>query len=197
MIRSGDPDGSDESEYASDDEVADALRALNEADYEALMRSARVRAMGMVGQSGEDLLNTAIERLLEGERRWRRGAPLLAVIRGILRSLSMDWWRREDLVRISLEADLALADGERPGVITGAVDPSPGVERQLIAKQEMESLREAFGEDEIAWEIVLALAGGESPQEIRYAYELTQTQYDSALKRIWRLKRKLTGGDGT
>ncbi|HYH23369.1 MAG TPA: hypothetical protein VD995_32540 [Azospirillum sp.] len=187
--------------HATIDEVADALRALTDVDYRNLMRSARIRAYGMTGQTAEDLLHTAIGRLMAGQRKWKRGVPFLAVIRGTLRSLAMDWWRGVETAKVLPEADLAFQadedeDDVQLGVIDRAADAYPDAEQQLIARQELEAVKAAFQDDKMTWEIALALANGDSPETIRYAYDLTETQYDSALKRIWRLKRTLSPGGG-
>jgi RNA polymerase sigma factor (sigma-70 family) len=187
-----DPDNGDSSEYRSEDELRAELGKLNQKAAERLLGIARNRATG-TGLAAEDLFHMSLERLLAGQRRWRRDESLAHCIARTVKSLVMDWWRRQERVPIRNETDLGKEDAAK---VEAATHDAPSVERALIARQELEEIMAVLKDDKNTLEVAMMVAEGESPAEIRTAYGLTQTQYDTVLKRIVRARKKMqkTGG---
>jgi len=135
-----------------------------------------------------DLVNTVVERLLTSDgrhrRHWHRRETLPGCIYRTMKSIVRDYWRRQQIPMIVISEGAA---GHR-------ADPDP--ETQSIAREELLGVLKALGDDDNTAAIALALASGHSPAEIRKNFSLTETGYDSALKRIRRrlLKHQSSGG---
>jgi DNA-directed RNA polymerase specialized sigma24 family protein len=184
------PDDGPEGKYRTDNEVRAALAELSPRDIVRLVGLGRIRAIG-TDLTAEDLFNTAVERLLDsGRRHWRRDETLGQCVARTMTSLAKDWWRRRKRVSIQPESRLGKADSQAMAI---AKDDTPGADRMIIAQQEFREIKALLKDDKNTLEIAMLLAEGETPADVREAYGLTQTQYDSLLKRIVRARKK--GGD--
>ncbi len=169
-------------------QTALALDLVNEMDLLRLKTIARVYARGLEPEvAWEDMLQEALTRVLVGSRLRPEGVTMVAFVAGILRSLRADYWRRaarasagNDTVRIDHESDESLA------VVMS--DPTPGPERELVALQELSTIRELFASDPTALQIIDGLGRGLSAEQIRRSTGLSKTDYDSARRRM---RRKL------
>ena len=181
-------------EHATLDEFADALAGLGKKDHDRIELIARKLATGTSLEAG-DLVNSAIEGLLTpGRRHWHREETLIECVGRTMRSIVRDWWRRRQTVEIVTEADASFIEddnGDEMGIIDRSRSEDPDQERVLIAREAIDEVRVALKDEKNTWEIALALANGDKPEDIRYAYELTETEYDSALKRIRRTLNKI------
>jgi len=181
-----------EDKYRSDDELRAALANLSPREIVRLVGLGRIRAIGSE-LTGEELFQTAVERLLEGRRHWRKDEDLVQCFRRTMTSLVKDWWRRQERVSIRAEFKLGEADTHAMNV---AKDDTPCADRIIIARQELEEIKGLLKDDKNTLEVAMLLAEGEAPAEVRDAYGLTQTQYESALKRIVRARKKARGTGG-
>ena len=66
----------------------------------------------------------------------------------------------------------------------------------MIAAEELQAIERLFADDPVALRIIDALGEGQAAEQIRATLALTQTEYDSARKRIRRclLREGLTCG---
>lgn len=170
----------------SPSDLAGALAALSDADLLRLRAIARLRARGLPGLDGMDLLNEAWLRLLDGSRAHPEGVPLVAVVAQAMRSIAHDHWkraRREGPLRADGEAALRQPD------LSPAADP----ERATAAAQALAEIDRLFAADPVALRIVAGLADGLDAAEIRRRYALDRTTYDSARRRM---RRALLRRDG-
>ncbi len=161
-------------------DVARAIAELTEGDLLRLKVLARLRVRGLPGGIGwADLLHETILRALSGARRWPAGVPLMAFLAGIMRSVCSEHWRRARRERQVLVAEAAEVD---------AADTSPGAdqERLVAAAQALAAIYRHFAEDGTVLKIMAGLAEGLSAREIRRRHDLTQTEYDTARKRLRR-----------
>jgi DNA-directed RNA polymerase specialized sigma24 family protein len=188
-----DPDVGDPGEYHSEKELRAELDNLTEHGARRLIGIARNRAIG-TPLVGDDLFHTSLERLLEGRRRWRKDETLAQCVARTAKSLVMDWWRRQERVSIKLATDLGNADTAE---LETATDNAPSSLRVLIAREELEAIKALLKDDEKTLEVTMMLAEGEKPAEVREAYGLTQTQYDTVLKRIFRARKQMRNIGGT
>lgn len=187
-------------EHATLDQVAEALAKLGPRDHGRIELVGRLMAVGTALSAG-DLVNTAVERLLAGRRHWHRKETIVGCLARTMKSVVRDWWRRKQAIEITAEADALFVEddnGEETGIVDRAASDDADPERALIARRAFDELKAALQDDKNTWEIALARAQGETPEDIRYAYDLTETEYDSALKRLNRaLKRLKASGDRT
>ena len=171
-------------EIATREECAEALRQLSDEDYEWLEKIARLRVTGLHAVAWRDLLHDAIERLLDGRRRWPRKVPLVVFLRETMRSIASDHWRRLDQSVVVSEMD---ADG---GAVAKAVDETAQPERRASAEETIGRIEDAFEGDCEALRVLAAVASGQGPQEIQQEVSMDETRYASTLRRIRRRLRR-------
>jgi DNA-directed RNA polymerase specialized sigma24 family protein len=167
-------------------ETALALGLVGPADLLRLKTIARLHARGLPPDvSWEDLLQEALTRVLVGTRRQPEGVSMVAFLAGIMRSLKSEHWRRargRPGSRDALALDRPCDDPREIELL----DPSPDPERSLVARQELAAIQRLFEQDTVALQIIAGLGNGLSPEQIRAAYGITDTDYDSARKRMRR-----------
>lgn len=174
-------------DYATPDEAINALERLDADEHRRLERLARNRSRGLRHRGWEDILNTAIERICSGSRRWRRRVPLMAFLAQTMRSV-VDEFRDEESRDLSVpESNLLAPEGDVQISIFERVASSEGTpEEELIAKEALARIENLFADDAEGLGIVMARAEGYAPAETQELLDLTPTQYDSGLKRIRR-----------
>jgi DNA-directed RNA polymerase specialized sigma24 family protein len=151
-------------------ETALALELVTESDLLRLKAIARVHARGLPADvSWDDLLQEAFARVMSGSRKKPAGISMVAFLSGVMRSLRTQHWRRVQH-ESQLEPD----------------DAAPDPERVFMAWQEMQSITRLFANDPVALQIVMGLAEGLSPEEIRKMGGICKTDYDSARRRMRR-----------
>jgi RNA polymerase sigma-70 factor (ECF subfamily) len=173
--------------------IARAIQSLSEGDLLRLKALARLRARSLPGVEWADILNETIMRALSGTRRWPPGVPIISFLAWSMRSVCDEYWRkmrRERRVIIGAEGTRA---SWPPDQADEAPDADP--ERTAAAVQMLAVLDALFAEDEIALKIIAGLEDGLSAAEIRLRYGLSETEYDSARKRMRRtlLRHNLRG----
>jgi DNA-directed RNA polymerase specialized sigma24 family protein len=164
------------------------IAALDDADLLRLRALARLRARGLPGLDGMDLLNEAMLRLLDGSRSRPLDVPLVAVLATAMRGVAHDHWRkvrRERPVLVPLADDAAARQPD----LSPTVDP----ERVTAAVQALAEIDRLFADDAVALRIIAGLAEGLAPEEIRRRYAIGGTAYDSARRRM---RRALLRQDG-
>jgi hypothetical protein len=65
-------------------------------------------------------------------------------------------------------------------------DPSPGPERSLSAQQELRAIEGLFADDPVILKIIAGLGQGLSAEQIRAALKISNSDYDSARRRLRR-----------
>jgi len=181
---------------ATPDEVRMALDALGEADLLRLEKYARYRIGGLgrkaVGRDHDDLLGQAIQDTLDPEkRRWNKKVSFVRYLIGATRSISSHWREQFDADEAILESDL-LRTTERGNVVNPfdrVRSETPGAERMLLAREEVERIEKAVSHDNVVSEIMASLRAEMSPREIRDALRLSVTEYETAMKRFRRWVR--------
>jgi RNA polymerase sigma-70 factor (ECF subfamily) len=151
-------------------ETALALKLVTESDLLRLKSIARVHARGLPPDvSWDDLLQEAFARVMSGSRKKPPGVCMVAFLSGVMRSLRTEHWRR---VQLELQVEPR--------------DAAPDPERALMAWQEMQRIGRLFADDPVALQIIMGLAEGLSPEEIRNMSGIARTEYDSARRRMRR-----------
>ncbi|UHC14683.1 sigma-70 family RNA polymerase sigma factor [Methylobacterium currus] len=172
--------GTDEAEQR---DVAAAIRGLSTVDLVRLRALARLRARRLPGLDWSDILHEAIVRALDGTRRWPPEVPILVFLAGCMRSIEHDLRRRlaqEQAWRAHDPADCEGTD----------------LERAIAAAQALGAIVSLFSGDETVLWIIEGLGHGRSAAEIRARHGLSQTDYDSARKRLRRALLRLDSEGG-
>jgi DNA-directed RNA polymerase specialized sigma24 family protein len=162
-------------------DVARAIRAMPAPDRLRLEAIARLRARAFPeGLGWADLLQEAIRRALDGSRAWPEGVPLVAFLAGVMRSVWSEQLRRPGFAALDPEME----------------DAAPGPERVLAAGEAVGAIFRLFASDPQVLCVLSGLADGLSAEEIRRAAGMSETEYDSARKRMRRalLRAGMAGG---
>jgi RNA polymerase sigma-70 factor (ECF subfamily) len=169
--------GADQSAYATVDEVAAELSRLSRSELQRMVLQAKTLIRG-TDLEAKELINTVLERLLtrDGDRRrhWHRKETLAGCVYRTMKSIVRDHWRR---LQIPMHAINDSAAG---------LQSEPNPEVQLVARQELLEVLRTLDDSENTAAIALELASGHSPGEVKKRFGLSDTDYDSALKRIRR-----------
>ena len=173
-----------------------ALKLVTEMDLLRLKSIARLHAQGLPPDvSWDDLLQEAITRVLTGQREKPEDVAMIAFLAGIMRSLRADHIRR---ARRGMKRDDPrwLGREQREAAEHEVLDPRADPERELIAADELEKIRQLFAEDPVALHIIDGLAEGLTAEQIRARHGINRTDYDSARKRMRRclIREGLTCG---
>jgi hypothetical protein len=156
--------------------IEQAIHALRPTDWYRLRRAGQILAWKVAGMDGEALLFDALERTLDGRRRWNREAvDFVGHLIGIMRSVASHEAERTGLDTVALTSSLELI---------GQGDP----EKTLSAQDQIRRLRAHFGEqdDTLALEVLDAMELGCDGPTIRAQLGLDQTRLEAVTRRIRR-----------
>lgn len=193
---------------ATPEEVEAAYEALSPKEAHKLKKYAGslVRGLGRMamGRSAEGLLQEALTVTLESKRHWKSdNVDFCQFLKGVIRSTASNWRgkfeRREaslglgDGVKMT-EVSLGGVDGDDPELPIAA--PTPGPEKVLEAKEMLERLQRMAEDHLYASAIIDELLLGLTGPEIQAKLKISHTEYESAMKWIYRMARKDVGMEG-
>jgi RNA polymerase sigma-70 factor (ECF subfamily) len=188
----GEDPGDADTDHMSLEEVRAELARLSTPEAAPEWRKIELKARILVRGTTldwRDLVNTVVAGLLAPEserrrRRWHRLERFPACFDRTMKSIVRDHWRREQSPIVPIN-EAAAGQGE-------ASDP----EKKAAARMELDALLNALDDHRDTWKVAWLRAQGYSPVEIKRLLNLTDTDYDTALKRIRRevLRRKAAGG---
>lgn len=174
---------------ATKEEVAKTLSSLTDSDLLRLKRIAQLRASGLTSVDWRDLLNEAVERSLNGTRRWPCEIPFVAFMAQTIRSIANEHWRQVHERVVTAESDLAPSSLENEESNIDNLGNNPiHPEREIVARNTLREIEELFSDDSEIIAILEGLGEGLSPSEIQRNAQINPTKYASAQKRI---RRKL------
>lgn len=166
-------------------QTALALNLVSEMEFLRLKAIARLYAGGLPPDvDWDDLLQEAFTRVLVGTRVKPDGIGMVPFIAGIVRSLRSAH-RRRALGRGSAVA-VEIEDATEPGHDLELLDPAPGPERLLTARQELDAVQKLFAGDPLVLKIIKGLGDGMNAEQIRAAGKISKVDYESARKRMRR-----------
>lgn len=190
---------------AGPDEVREAIDSLTEAESVKLKRLADGAAYRLrryvEGTDGGDILQEAIQRVLENKRHWKpQKVDFPGFLAGVISSIEFDWrkqGKRGDIPVLETDLPTQNADGdEMPNAIESAVDHRPSPEHQLAVGEELtqeelfQQIEALLSEDSLASLIFSERRRGTKGPEIMKALDLTRTEYDTAVRRMDRAIQK-------
>jgi RNA polymerase sigma-70 factor (ECF subfamily) len=163
------------------------LNLVTSTELLRLKALARWHARGLPAElDWSDLLQEAFARILDGSRKRPEELPMVVFVTGVMRSIKAQYWRRaraEGTQSLKLLADLEGydgAEGELP-------DPTPDVERGLIAAQQLLAIERLFSADPQACKVLAGLGAGMTAEEIRARFDISRTDYESTRRRMRRV----------
>jgi hypothetical protein len=169
-------------------ELARFLDAGPTSDWRRIELKARTWVRGTTLE-WRDLVNTVVRGLLtpEGEpghRGWHRLETLTACFDRTMKSIIQDYWRREQNPIVPINESAA------------GLRDTPDPERQTAARSALNAILDALDDDKGTQGIAVAHALGKSPAEIKKEFNLTDTAYESALKRVQRAVHRWKNSGG-
>ena len=183
----------DDLDVASLDEVREAIEQLTTEDLLRLRSFAswRMRGLGNLarGKGRKDLLQEAMVATLNTSRRkWRKGMVDFPYhLCKTMESISNGWGRRKDFGE-KLETDLYPADPDQEVEdLLGSLEPTlPDQERQAIARQDLDLLRQSIADDPIATEVLSGMQEDLTGSDIKEILSISETELQSARRKIRR-----------
>ncbi len=192
--------GSAQAHTAAEFEAALSAIYQNSAQLLKLQRyaSSRIGAIGRAaeGRTAEDLLSEAVTLTLEGQRTWSSAVDIVGHLIGVMKSVSSHWAEqvntRDAVTLVESDVSHTTQDGRVFNAVTQHPCDRPSVERTLVARAQVEEIRQAFVDDTLVTKILDQMAAGVTDgPSIKAALNLSQTQYETAMKRLRRTARSL------
>jgi DNA-directed RNA polymerase specialized sigma24 family protein len=168
------------------DEFKGNLSSLTEVQWIKLGKSAEYLCMGLAIE-GQDILNLAFCKALEGKRKCPRGLPVEIFIYGAIESLVNAYLKKRKRDPLHLTVKVSEEDDSQD--IDNLQTTMDTPEEILTAKQTLEEIDQIIKDDEAM--VVMAQLDGYSPQQIQETVGLTPSQYASTLRSIRRKLNKL------
>jgi hypothetical protein len=157
--------------------IGRAIRELRPTDWYRLRRTGQILAGKVASMDGVALLFDALERTLDGRRRWNRGGvDFVGHLIGIMRSVASHEAERQGLDVVALTSGVIL------------IAPADQ-ENALSAEEQIHRLRNHFAEhdDALALQVLEAMEDGCDGSAIRQQLGLDQTRLESVVRRIRRV----------
>ena len=196
-----------EESAATPAEITAAMEVLTSADLLRLRAYSRCRVRGLgrkaAGRTETELLADAMTATLAGRRRWNKEkVDFAGHLIGAMRSISNHWRTQSkpadeatlesDLLQITEEGDVL-----SPLDLVLSKDPTPNDELEAKesrreATERVQAIEKAFATDHVISLILRGLREGMTPAEVRSELELSQTEYETAMKRLRRRMRATT-----
>lgn len=176
-------------EYASIEESRTAIAALSDDDYIKLMVIAaffcRDRYLRRDQLEPEDLLDEAISRTLEGDRRWRRNR--VSIVRHLDRCMESISGHAVAQEKAKTEMSEAIfADGFDEKTQSPRSKQRADAEMRVLAIDQLEQIRSLFNGSPIAFQVLQLKAEGHTESEITLKLGIGKKGYEAARKKIER-----------
>ena len=165
------------------DEFRAAFEALAPTKVDRMVRTAKALAR-KTGTDGDDIFQSAVERVLDGRRPWPRDEDLTAFMTGVMRSLVSAGAEHASRAEVRRPVSLVDADG---ALAVEPTDPAPTAEVALIAQERCTRIQQDLWNlccgDDAAALILLGLQDGRDGEQLRLETGLSKKDSDS--KRRW------------
>ena len=182
---------------ASREEVVAAIEALTREQHLRLERFARWRMRGLgraaQGRDWEDLVGEAIAATYEGRRRWSKGSvDFFQHLIGVIRSISSHWRDQFNPDEAFFESEVlrVTPQGKTANPMIEAASPAADPEHAHAVKEEVKRIAQIASNNPLAWLILDGLSDGMTGPEIREALDVSQREYETAMKWLRRNIRR-------
>jgi DNA-directed RNA polymerase specialized sigma24 family protein len=185
--------------YATVKEVLEALERLEPADHLRLQQFARIAMYGSPFATPAELVADAVTTAYlaaakAGGRRWRSDVPFMSYLVMTMRGLASDARR---MIRHRAQKESGeVQDDEHDGRFASQLF-TPSIEQLCTEAQDenrydqIEAVRTLFKGDPPILGIIEGIEAGMTPQEIRTRAGMTETEYESARRRMRRAFERL------
>ena len=177
---------------ATRQQVEQALAALTDVQLVRLRRIAafRYRSLGTrgAGRNEADLLSDAIIAVLDGRRKWKTNIDFMIFLQGVIRSLASHIGAGRPVDAFdNIAPNPANDDDNANDFVEQIPTPAPiDPERQLVARQLDEQIRERFNEDPVVLLVYEAFLDKIKPAEIQTCLGIDEKTYNAAARRLRR-----------
>ena len=186
---------------ATPDGIKAAIEALIPADWTRLKSCAanRIRKLGSKAdnRSADELLQIALELLLDDTRRWdRTKVDFMPFMIGAIRSISSNWargYKPEETLALTLDVERTNKDSETFRPMDHVEDDRLNPEQRVVDEQkreadacQLEMIDHLFKDDEQAQMVIEAWRDDYDPPGVRSLWDLSQKEYDTIVRRIRR-----------
>jgi len=186
-----------EGPHHSKEEADEAIRSLPDKFWVALRRRAVWRLKGNCMSDLDDIISDLWERFaVAGTRKWRVGISMETCFRSAVRSEINGRWDKHKRLAGKQHAPIT-PEGEAADPFEDIPATTPDPLTQLEEEPErrrreaiVEHIENHFAADEHVTAILIGRECSLSPQEVQEQFGLTQTQYDSASKKLRRFINK-------
>lgn len=191
-----------ESQAATEEEIVAAIEDLTPEEENKLLLNARTRisviGKAALGRNEEDLFNEAITATLGGVqgqkgRRWNKSnVTFFQHLVGAMKSISSHWLEALDEEEADLETDLHRVsdEGENFSPMLNFASNVPSIEREIIAREQVERLENLVRDRTLAALILGGMRDKMNGTTIKELLELSQTQLETEKKWIFRVARE-------
>jgi len=164
--------------------VQAAIDALSAEERQRLKRFGYWRMARVTGRvrhaDGDDLLQEAIARTLEGKRLWNPKHTFFYHLASCMSSIANELAKQGGRLTELIDPDFHPSNDEN-------------IQMELEVKAHIDRLRKRLQGDTVALEVLQTLLDGEPPREARNALKLQPNIYEAARKRISRAANQLFG----
>lgn len=198
---------SPESDYASAEDIRNAIEELSQADMVRLHKASKNCLFGTEYKDTQELRNEAIMRAMRAAhgdkgRRWKKSVPFMAFLIRTMQGIANDSYESltqtktdsmEDMAteQTSIEEALHEHGHFHRGIEVIVVEIEKAEERQALAKQDLDAIDQFFKDDsEVNW-IIMGYKDGLTASEVRELSEMSPTQYETARRRFRRGLEKI------
>lgn len=192
-----------EEKAASIEEVETAIDSLTKRELWRLEQYAKRRIRGIgrssLGRNYEDLLQQAVTDTLSGSRRWNKEAvDFTRHLVGAMRSISSHWRERFDPDEAYSESEAVLVShvGRASNPMLDVASPIPDGRRVTEAKAAVERIERLVSGHPLASLIIDGLREGLTGPEIQKTLEISQKEYETAMKWLRRTVRADANKEG-
>jgi len=169
-------------------DIRQRIDSLSEAEWMKLGKSAEYLCWGLAIQ-GQDLLNIAICKILEGKRKCPIDIPVIFFIYGVMKILVSAFIKKRKRDPLAQSVEI-IVDGSLHEDIDLKLNLDTP-EELLMANQTIKKIEQALSGDETIEMVFMAQMDGYSPNEIQNMVGLSAVQYASTLRTIRRILNKL------
>ena len=184
------------------EQIEQAIVGLSDIEWIRLRKMASGRLWGTRLGDPDALINETIELLIVGKRTWNVGMAFVPWMNSAMKSVANNLRTLKRQPEVVLAADLVGGGDNLPEEafdIIGEAGETPldallTQEARALAEKDLAKIEERFKDDqEVGW-ILMGLAEGIGASDIQAMGEITQTQYETARKRLRRERERLFPG---
>jgi RNA polymerase sigma-70 factor (ECF subfamily) len=180
----------DDGQHHSIEEVKQAFRELPLAYWVRLRRWTVWKLAGNSTASADDVINDMWLRFVNGSRRWPKGIPFATCFwNAVKSSINAEWEKHK---RVASAQESLPEDGNGAETDEGTSPLDQLVQQPERRRQEgiLDHIAQAFKIDRAVAAVLEGIDRQLSPLQVQEEFDLSETQYDSARRKLRRFLNK-------